>query len=470
MSLKIGLEIHASLLTKTKLFCSCQAYGAKEPNTQTCPVCLGHPGSKPVLNKKALDYALKLCLALHCEISQEAIFSRKSYFYPDLAKNYQITQYEIPLGKNGNIQVSKNKIKIRRVHLEEDPGALVHVGGKSKASISLVDYNRSGLPLCEIVTEPVITSASEAREVVKQLTSILEYLEIFDIKICELKADVNCSIEQSGYTRVEIKNITGFKEIEQAVIYEIKRQENLVKKGGRIIQETRGWDSEKKETYTLRTKETEEDYGYITDTDLVPQEITKETIETLRRELPELPQQKAEKYAKKYSIDKIDAEIIAQDKHVAELFEKIIKKIDPKLTAKWFRHELLRVINLTEKTIHELNLKEEHILEILSLIKEETITEKTAKEIVENLVKKPFSPKQYIKEKGLEMKKNIYELENLCKEAVKENQNAVKDYLAGEEKSINFIIGKVMGKTKGTAKPQELKEIIKNIIHDENTQ
>ncbi len=464
MSIKIGLEIHASLLTKTKLFCSCPAYGAVEPNTQTCEVCLGHPGSKPVLNKEAINYAIKLCLALGCEISNEIIFSRKSYFYPDLSKNYQITQYEIPLGKNGFIEVNGKKINLIRVHLEEDPGALVHLEGVSKSGFCLVDYNRSGLPLCEIVTEPTIYSPSEAKDFLKMLTSILEYLEIFDIKICELKADVNCSIKESNYTRVEIKNVTGFKEIEQALINELMRQQEAVKKGGKIIQETRGWNSELQETYPLRKKETEEDYGYIIDTDLVPYEVNKDLINKLKKDIPELPSERSKRYEKQYKINKIDAEIIVQDKHVADLFERIAKKIDPIMTSQWFRHELLRILNLTEKSINDLNISEDYIIELLKLLKDEKITNKTAKEILEHMISKNVSPIEYVKKQGLEMKKDINELVKLCKEAIKESPDAVKDYLAGKEKSINFIIGKVMSKTKGTAKPNELKEIIDKLL------
>ena len=466
MNVKIGLEIHASLLTKTKLFCSCPAYEAIEPNSQTCPVCLGHPGSKPVVNKQAINFAIKLSSALKCEISRELVFSRKSYFYPDLSKNYQITQYEIPLGKKGFIEVNEKNIEITRVHLEEDPGALVHLEGISKSNFCLVDYNRSGLPLCEIVTEPTISSPSEARDFLKMLVSILEYLEIFDSKKCELKADVNCSIEKSNYTRVEIKNITGFKEIEQALINELKRQQELIKSGGKIFQETRGWNAESQETFSLRKKETEDDYGYIIDTDLVPYELDNKIIKKLQKEIPELPDERSKRYQKRYKINKIDADVIIQDKNVADLFERVIKKIDPIIASQWFRHELLRLINITEKSINELKINETYIIELLRLIKDQKITNKIAKEILENVLIKNISPIEYVKKQGLEMKKDVNELVLLCKEAIKSSPDAVKDYLSGKEKSINFIIGKVMNKTKGTAKPQELKDIIDKLLKE----
>ena len=260
----IGLEVHVELNTKTKLFCSCPTKGNEEPNSRTCEVCLGHPGSKPVLNKKAVEFALKLCLALNCKINPELIFSRKSYFYPDMAKNYQITQYDIPLGKKGKLNLSSGKeIGITRVHMEEDPASLVHPGGMQQSSYVLVDYNRSGNPLVEIVTEPELSNAADARDFMKNLITILTYLEIFDENNNIIKADANISIKESGFVKAEVKNITGFKEIERALNYEIERQKKEVKEGKKLHQETRAWDSEKGLSFSLRKKETEEDYGYI---------------------------------------------------------------------------------------------------------------------------------------------------------------------------------------------------------------
>ncbi|MBI2652073.1 Asp-tRNA(Asn)/Glu-tRNA(Gln) amidotransferase subunit GatB [Candidatus Woesearchaeota archaeon] len=289
----IGLEIHIELDTKTKLFCSCPTKGSEEPNTRTCETCLGMPGSKPVLNKKSVEFALKLCLALNCEISPELIFSRKSYFYPDMSKNYQISQYEMPLGRNGKLRLRNGKeIGITRVHIEEDPASLIHPVGLKESQYVLVDYNRSGNPLVEIVTEPDLTSPEEAREFMKQLITVLNYLEIFDINEGIIKADANVSIKESDYTRIEIKNITGFKEIERALVYEVNRQKEEIKHHKKIEHETRAWDSEKGITFSLRKKETEEDYGYIIDTDLTVVEITDKLISDVKKNMPELAHDK----------------------------------------------------------------------------------------------------------------------------------------------------------------------------------
>src|SRR3989344_6404469 len=316
----IGLEIHVSLNTNTKLFCSCAVNGTETPNSRTCDICVGLPGSKPILNKKVLDYALKLCLALNCKIASELIFSRKIYFYPDMGKNYQITQYELPLGNKGELKISNKTVGITRIHIEEDPAALVHQG-----NIVLIDYNRSGTPLCEIVTEPDMRSPEEAREFMKLLLTILNYLEIFDSNTGIIKADANISIK--GHERVEIKNINGFKEIERALTYEIERQKKLVEEGTPIKnRETRGWDSDAGITIFQRSKESEEDYGYIIDTDLVPIDVTKELIEKIKKELPELPQEKSQRYIKEYKLKKDDSEVIANDYELAKLFDTAITK------------------------------------------------------------------------------------------------------------------------------------------------
>src|SRR3989339_762298 len=284
----IGLECHLELATETKLFCGCPTYVKDQedkPNTRVCETCLGMPGSKPVLNKKAVEFAIKIALALNCKISPELIFSRKSYFYPDMSKNYQISQYEIPLGKQGILKLRDGKeIGITRVHMEEDPASLIHPAGLKESQYVLVDYNRSGNPLVEIVTEPDLASPDEARDFMKQLITVLNYLEIFDINNGIIKADANVSVKESNYTRVEIKNITGFKEIERALMHEINRQKEEIKHRRKIEQETRAWDSEKGITFTLRKKETEEDYGYILDADLVKIEITKEMLDKARQE------------------------------------------------------------------------------------------------------------------------------------------------------------------------------------------
>jgi len=459
----IGLEIHCELNTKTKLFCRCQKANKEDlPNSKCCPICLGHPGSKPVLNKKAVEFALKLCLALNCEISPELIFSRKSYFYPDMSKNYQISQYEIPLGKNGKLRLSNGKeIGITRMHMEEDPASLIHPAGLKESAYVLVDYNRSGNPLVEIVTEPELTSPDEARDFMKQLITVLNYLEIFDINEGIIKADANISIKESGYKRVEIKNITGFKEIERALLYEVKRQKEEAHK---IEQETRSWDSERGITFSLRKKETEEDYGYIIDTDLTLVEITGKWLNEIKKQMPELAQDKVKKFIQKHKLKKEDAEIIAAEKQLAEMFEKVAEEINPILAAKWLRKELLRVLNYNKKALHEVEINEKHMIDLLKLVEAKKITDNVASKLLEKLVEKPFDVKQYIKKEGLEAVSDVSELEKYCKEAIAENPQAIEDYKKGEKKALNFIVGSVMKKTRGKATPKEVNEIILRLI------
>ena len=461
----IGLEIHAELNTKTKLFCSCPTKGSDEPNTRTCEICLGMPGSKPVLNKKAVEFALKLCLALNCEISPELVFSRKSYFYPDMSKNYQTSQYEVPLGKKGNLKLKNGKeIGITRVHMEEDPASLIHPAGLKDSQYVLVDYNRSGNPLAEIVTEPDLTSPDEARDFMKQLITVLDYLEIFDINSGVIKADANVSIKESDYTRVEIKNITGFKEIERALAYEVNRQKQESKHHKKIDQETRAWDSENGITFSLRKKETEEDYGYIIDTDLTLVEITEKWVKEIKKDMPELAQDKVKKFVEKNKIKKEDAEILAAEKELAEMFEKVAEEINPILAAKWLRRELIRVLNYNKKELHEVEINENHMIDLLKLVEQKKITDNVAAKILEKLIEKPFDIKEYVKKEGLEAVSDVSELEKFCREAIKENPKAVEDYKKGETKALNFIVGKIMQKTRGKATPKEVNDILIRLI------
>ncbi len=461
----IGLEIHAELDCKTKLFCGCPTKGSEEPNTRTCVTCLGMPGSKPVLNKKAVEFALKLCLALNCEISPELIFSRKSYFYPDMAKNYQISQYEIPLGKKGRLSLSGGKeTGITRVHMEEDPASLVHPAGMKESAYVLVDYNRSGNPLVEIVTEPDLESPDEARDFMKQLITVLDYLEIFDVNEGIIKADANVSIKESNYTRVEIKNITGFKEIESALLYEVNRQKEEIKHGKKIHQETRAWDSEKGITFSLRKKEAEEEYGYIIDTDLVIIDITQKWLNEIKKHMPELAQDKVRKFVEKHKIRKEDAEVIAAEKELAEMFEKVAEEINPILAAKWLRRELLRVLNYNKKELHDVEIDEKHMIDLLRLVESKKITDNVASKILEKLIEKPFDVNEYVRKEKLEALSDVSELEKYCMEAIADNPKAVEDYKKGEAKALNFIVGRVMQKTKGKATPKEVNEIILRLI------
>ncbi|MEM3374184.1 MAG: Asp-tRNA(Asn)/Glu-tRNA(Gln) amidotransferase subunit GatB [Candidatus Woesearchaeota archaeon] len=486
----IGLEIHVELNTETKLFCSCSrkpinlnennTEKLNQPNTRTCEICLGMPGSKPKVNKKAIEYALKIAKALNCNIADDVIFSRKTYFYPDMAKNFQITQYENPIGQNGFINLNlkdKNninnyyikKIRIKRVHLEEDPASLIHPAGIDKSNYVLIDYNRSGNPLVEIVTEPDINSSEEARLFLKKLSTILDYLNVYD-KTCIMKADANISIKESVYVRTEIKNINGFKDIQDALDYEILRQKHEIKEGKKLFQETRAYDSENKITFSLRKKETEEDYGYIFEPDLVP-------IETklFKIELPELPDEKIETYTKKYNLPYEDAEIIANEKKLAELFEKTIdekntekinQKINPELAAKWIRREIIRVLNYNKIEISDLNINENEFIKLLYFLQSNKITEKTAQKIIEILAIKEIDVEKYIKENNLEVLKDSNLVDNFCKEAINENPNAVNDFKKGKQEALNFLLGGVMKKAKGKVDAKEVREKLIAMLND----
>ncbi len=449
MKIKIGLEVHVQLSTKSKIFCSCPTESSA-PNASTCEICLGFPGSKPSINREAIYKAIQMALALNCNISPITFFSRKSYFYPDLPKNFQISQYEIPIASSGKL----DSINIRRIHLEEDPGRLIHQG-----STTLIDYNRSGIPLIEIVTEPDFKSIEEVRVFLQKLTIILEYLNIYKrASEASLRTDANISIDENE--RVELKNINGIKEIERALNYEIKRQTL----DPPLLQQTRSWDSEKGISILTRTKETEEDYGYIFEPDLPKIEISKELIKRLRSELPELADEKIKRFIKQYKLRKDDAEILASEILLADLYEKVARKINPVLASKWLIRELQRVLHYNKKELHEVELDETHMIELLNLIESKKITETVAQKILERLVVKPFSVIDYVKKEKLITLSDKSLIEKHCKEAIRETPKAVSDYKSGEKKALHYIIGKVMQKCKGAATPNEVTEILKKLI------
>ncbi len=455
--IKIGLEIHVELNTLSKLFCSCPTQGSEEPNTRTCEICLGMPGSKPKLNERAIKHVVKLAKALNCKLSKEVLFSRKNYFYPDMSKNYQITQYEIPIGSKGKL----DKVGIIRIHLEEDPASLIHPMGIENSKYVLVDYNRSGNPLCEIVTEPDIGSAEEARNFMKKLISLLRYLEIFDPKKHRIKADVNVSIKESGYIRSEIKNITGAREISRAIEYEIPRQKQLVKEK-KLNQETRAWNAEKGITSLLRTKESEEDYGYIFDPDLVKIELTNDFMKDI--EIPELPLEKENRYVKDLKLSKGDASVITSEYNLTELFEKACEAIDPILAANWIRRELMRVLNYNNIDVSEMEIDNEQFLTLLKLLEQKKITERVAQKILEEMFVNDIDVKEYIRGHDLEVLSDKSEIETYCKEAIKENPKAVDDYKVGKSEALNFLLGQVMGKSHGKAEPKEVIKLLRKNI------
>jgi len=461
-----GLEIHVQLATKSKLFCSCSTnYESVEPNENTCPICTGFPGARPKLNKTAIEYGLLVAKALNCKINREIFFSRKNYFYPDLPKNFQITQYELPLAVNGYLRITGKDIRIRRIHLEEDPGKLIHYGGDiTSAEYTLIDYNRSGIPLLEIVTEPDFTSTKEIREFLTKLQSILEHLGVFDsTREASMRIDTNISLE--GGERVEIKNLSGFKNIEKAINYEIVRQEHLKRVGIPIERETRHFDPQTKTTVSLRKKEFEEDYGYIFEPDLPKIEISEEWLKSLEEKLPELPDMRIDRFIKEYGLREREAKIIVYtDKALADFFEDCCRIYrNPKEIAKWIVTDLLKCLNWHGISIKESKVNPEIFVELLKLIENGKITERFAKEIIKEIVTTGESPKEIIKKKGLE-KINEEKLEKIVENVLNENRKAVEDYKAGKMKALQFLIGIVLKETKMTADPKKVREIINRKI------
>lgn len=450
-SVKIGVEVHVGLCTQSKMFCQCANESSSEssvPNSRVCEVCLGFPGSKPSLNKKVVEYGVKLALALNCDVLRDFVFSRKTYFYPDMSKNFQITQYEFPVGVSGSLMVDGVKINIKRVHIEEDPAAVVRLDNSV-----LVDYNRSGCPLAEIVTEPDFQNPEQVRAFMNKLVSVLKYLGVFD-EASTIKADVNVSVEKTGFTRVEVKNVTGFKEIERALLYEIERQNE---EGA--VRETRGWDDQRGITYSQRSKESEEDYGYIVEPDLSCVELSEDLIAKLKLEIPELADEKAERYVE-LGVAGEDAKVIAAEPVIARLFEETCG-VDPVLVSKWFRKEVLRVYNdqnglgcITAKSLKD----------VFALVAKKSITDKTGRDLIQRLGVESVDVDAFVKSQDLTAVDDVGMLKDFCEEAIKNNFKAVEDFKKGEEKALNFIVGYVMKKSRGKAVPDVVAKMIKEMI------
>ncbi len=456
MQVKIGLETHVQLATKTKLFCPCSIENISQalPNTRTCEICLGFPGSKPRVNEKAIEFALKIALALNCKINREFFFSRKNYFYPDMSKNFQITQYEIPIAEEGYLMVGGKRIGIKRVHLEEDPARMVHVGKSLReAKYTLVDYNRSGIPLVEIVTYPDFSSPREAREYLKQLMLILQYLGVFDPEKQIIKSDANISIE--GGERVEIKNITGFKEVEQALNFEILRQKNLLRRGRRAERETRMWDPASKTTFPLREKEEEEDYGYIFEPDLPRFVLSGEEIARIKSSMPELPQEKFEKYVK-LGLSEEMAYAIAEDLQLAQFFENLLGEFSPRTLARWIS-VLKKILNYNDILLSETKLSE-HVFKTLVRVAESgRISDRAFDLILREIIFAPEKLRELIEKYSA---LSGEELLSVVEHVLRENERAVKDYLGGEERALDFLVGQVMRATRGRAEPKEARRAL----------
>ncbi len=459
---KMGIEVHVQLNTKSKLFCGCPTDSRnKEPNQNTCPICLGFPGAKPKVNKKAIDFGIMVAAALNCKIQPEMFFSRKSYFYPDMSKNFQISQYEIPLAVNGYLEITNKKIKIRRIHIEEDPAKLNHVGGDiTSAKYVLVDYNRAGMPLLEIVTEPDFESPKEVREFLEKLSSILEHLEVYDSNSdASLRVDANISMD--GGERIEIKNITGFRDTERALTHEIVRQRGMLRIGVKVERETRHFDAERRITKSLRKKEGEEDYGYIFEPDLTEIIISNDWIDELKKSMPELPDHRVKRLIKDFGIDEYQAKVIVfTDKHLADFFEGCCKLYkNYKELAKWTITYLLKSLNWHEISIRESKAEPETFTELLQMIDKGTITERLAKEIIKDYIDTGKPPKQIIQERGLSDFKKV-DLNDIIKKVIQDNQKAVAEYKSGKERALEYLIGNVLEKTKKTADPKDIRKKI----------
>ena len=452
----IGLEVHSQLNTESKLFCSCPTT-ASEPNTAVCPTCCGFPGAKPVLNKKAVDYAIMVALALNCKINNEFFFSRKTYFYPDLAKNFQITQYEIPVGQNGFVEIEGRQIRIRRVHLEEDPASLVHEGGMGASSYSLVDYNRSGVPLVEVVTEPDLESPQEARKFLDALLTTLNYIGVYSHGESVLKADCNISIK--GGARVEVKNVTGFRAVEDALEAEFERQKKEVAGGSKMVQHTRGFDAETKSTYEMRTKESDDDYGYVSDTDLVKTHVDEAWLAGIMKRMPELADAKAKRFEKQYGVKGYDAKVLSSSKVLADIFEDCAK-IDAVIAARLVSRELLGILNHNKLSLTETKINSGGISGLVSLVKNAKVSERNAKESLIRYALEGIAPKEFLEKNEMLIDVSLGELERAVKEAAAENKDAFSEFASGNTKSLNFLIGIVMRKMKGKADARQIQKIL----------
>lgn len=467
----IGLEIHVQMDTETKMFCSCPVEFGAEPNTNVCPVCLGMPGSLPVINRKAVEYAVRASLALNCEVHLESIFARKNYFYPDLPKGYQISQYEKPLATNGWLEIElpdgeKRKVRIRRLHIEEDAGKNIHEGNKS-----YVDLNRAGTPLMEIVTEPDIRSPEEARIFLETLRNIMRYTGVSkaDMEKGQLRCDINVSIRPKGSdklgTRTEIKNVNSFRFVQKALEYEIERQIKVVSEGGEIVQETRTFDPATGKTYTMRTKEEAEDYRYFPDPDLLPLVLKEEWIEEIKRSMPELPHQRLERLLSQYGISEYEAKIFVQHKELGDYFEEAVKVYnEPKMIANWLLNDLLGLLNEKQVQIEESPVPPESLAELVKLIKENVISTKIGKEVIKEMVETGKSASKIVEEKGLKQITDESEIRRIVEEVVSRFPKEVERFKAGEEKLIGFFVGQVMRETKGKANPRLVNQILREIL------
>ena len=463
----IGLEVHAELSTKTKIFCSCPTAFGAAPNTHTCPICMAMPGTLPVLNEKVVEYAVKAGLATNCEISRNSKNDRKNYFYPDLPKSYQISQFDKPLCEHGYVEIEingeKKKIRLTRIHIEEDAGKLNHdeFGGGS-----LVDLNRAGVPLIEIVSEPDLRSAEEVEQYLRKLKSILEYIEVSDCKMQEgsLRADVNVSIRKKGETklgtRTEMKNMNSFRSIVRAIEYEVDRQIDVIENGGKIDQETLRWDDVSGKTFPMRDKEDAQDYRYFPDPDLVAIKLSEEYIENIKNSLPELPESRKERYLQEYKLSEKDAKLITASKYLSDLFEEAVKVCNnPKAVNNWIISDISRILNETEMEPIQIPFDAKQLGKLVVLIDKGTISSSIGKKVLVELFENPRDPEYIIKEKGWIQISDEGAIKEVVLKILENNPQSIADYKGGKDKALGFLVGQAMKETKGKANPQMLNKM-----------
>jgi len=478
----IGLEIHVELGTDSKMFCNCKNDSYEShPNVNICPVCLGHPGTLPVINKEAVRRVIKTGLALNCDILEKAKFDRKNYFYPDLPKGYQISQYDLPLCGEGYLEIEGEKITIRRIHLEEDTGKLIHSNGDS-----LVDFNRAGVPLMELVTEPDLKSAEQAKKFAQELRLILRYLGVSraDMEQGEMRCEANISISDSKDkgTKVEIKNLNSFKAMERGIEYEVKRQRRKLEQGEEITQATRGWNEDKQKTFAQREKEMAHDYRYFPEPDL-PLLETEDFVEELKKEIPELPAQRRERFSEEYNLQSDQVELLVGRNELGEYFEQVISELknwakikdedvsEKKekeligLAANYTTTDLVALLKESSSNAEELSITPENFAELITMIYEDEISSKAAKKVLKEMFGSGHDPSEIVEEKDLQQITDDSELESIIAQVVSENEEAVEDYKQGKEEALKFLVGKVMGVTEGRADPELAQKLLEKELN-----
>ncbi len=469
-----GLEVHTELATKTKIFCSCSTEFGGEPNTHVCEICSGMPGTLPVLNEKVLEFAVRTGLATNCEITMNNKFDRKNYFYPDLPKAYQISQLYLPICRNGYIEIDdsinggKKKVRIHEIHMEEDAGKLIH---DEWNDCTLVNFNRCGVPLLEIVSEPDIASADEAVQYVEKLRDILQFCGVSDCKMQEgsLRADVNVSVMEKGSdqlgTRTEMKNINSFKAIHNAIESEARRQQEIIEDGGKVVQETRRWDDAKGESHAMRSKEDAQDYKYFPDPDIPPVCLTEEYVEKIRKTLPELPDAKKERYMTQLGLSEYDTSMICSSIYYVRLFERTVEITgNPKDSANWIMGELMKMLNDTQTLPENMHFRQDSLGEIINLLNSNKISRDSAKKVFKAVFEEDVIPADYVKAHNMEVLSDTGAIRSVVEEVIAANQKAVEEYKGGKSQSFNFLIGQCMRALKGKAPAAEVTKILKEIL------